>query len=309
VTETLHVLDGQAAVEALIAAGFAPERLLSWDDVVHEGPCPAASPAETRHTRATYLARAFSGNVTDILAALERRDATLLEPRDEVVLWICRDVHDLVQVWQQAHLLRNTRARVTAVFSDDPFPLLTSERLRTLAEHRRPLEPSERVLLERAWSAFTRPDLAALMRLATEPSEFPFFNELTRRLFDEFPDRVSGLSRSQRQALEAIEGGSSTPRAVFETVASLKDPLYMGDHSFWNLLDELAQSRLPLIARRSGSWQPNNETERSRYLNQSLVLTDVGRDVLAGRMNWPGHRRVDRWIGGFRTLDGFIDSV
>ena len=299
-TEILHVLDGRAATGALTEAGYPPDSLLAWDDVLHEGPCPAGTPAETRRIRAAYLARAFNRDATPILAELEARDATLLAPRDEIVLWICRDVHDLVHSWQQIALLGNSRAGLTAVFSPEPFPHLPAEKLRALAESRRPLTPEERTLLKRAWLAFTEPDPIELAHLASEPTDFPFFNELTTRLCDEFPDEMTGLSRAQRQALEAIQSGATTPLAAFRHVAGSGDPLHMGDLSFWNLLDALARAKPPLITPVTGDWLSFNEPHGSTFLAQGLEVTEAGREVLEGHRDWLPDQLGERWIGGFR---------
>src|SRR3954452_1810765 len=73
----LHVTNGESAGNTLrrTALGGA---VLSWQDVLHEGPVPALPRPELLQARATFLADCGWGSKAALRSALERRDAQLL---------------------------------------------------------------------------------------------------------------------------------------------------------------------------------------------------------------------------------------
>ena len=69
----LHVTNGESAGNTLrqTALGGA---VLSWQDVLHEGPVPDVPPAELRAVRARFLSECGWGSERSLLESLERRD-------------------------------------------------------------------------------------------------------------------------------------------------------------------------------------------------------------------------------------------
>src|SRR4051794_41849157 len=64
--------------------------VISWDDVLHEGPVRAVAPGRFRAERATYLASRGGALRAVALAHLDARDAALqppLEGREGIALW------------------------------------------------------------------------------------------------------------------------------------------------------------------------------------------------------------------------------
>ncbi|MEZ5875631.1 MAG: hypothetical protein R3D30_12705 [Hyphomicrobiales bacterium] len=67
-------------------------------------------------------------------------------------------------------------------------------------------------------------------------------------MLEELPG-PDGLSRTERQMLATIEGAESiTALGLFMATQKLEDAQFMGDWSFWRLLDQLALADEPLVA-------------------------------------------------------------
>ena len=88
----LHVTNGDSAAERIRAAGEAGE-ILSWRDVLHEGPVPAGLDASAlREVRARFLVDSEWASFDAVLADLEARDATLASANErEIVLCNTRE--------------------------------------------------------------------------------------------------------------------------------------------------------------------------------------------------------------------------
>jgi DNA-binding transcriptional MerR regulator len=98
----LHVTNGESAGNTLrqTALGGA---VLSWQDVLHEGPVPDVPPAELRRVRARFLSECGWGSERSLLDAFERRDRLFehaLDAGTEIVLWFEHDLYDQLQLLQ-----------------------------------------------------------------------------------------------------------------------------------------------------------------------------------------------------------------
>ena len=98
----LHVTNGDSTVETMRRAHIAGD-IISWRDVLHEGPVPALSAAELRPLRAQFLATMAPVGAADIEADLRARDERLgaaVESGEPVVLWFEHDLYDQLQLLQ-----------------------------------------------------------------------------------------------------------------------------------------------------------------------------------------------------------------
>jgi hypothetical protein len=59
------------------------------------------------------------------------------------------------------------------------------------------------------------------------------------RLLEELPDVRTGLSRTERQILEALAAGPLPPSELFAAVAAHEDPPWIGDATVFDLADDL----------------------------------------------------------------------
>ena len=99
----LHVTNGDHAAAGLARSGLHGD-VLSWRDILHDGPVPSDSDRAAFHlARSQFLlARGWVASATDVVVDLESRDARLsgTTTADEVVLWFEPDLYDQLQLAQ-----------------------------------------------------------------------------------------------------------------------------------------------------------------------------------------------------------------
>jgi hypothetical protein len=271
----LHVTNGDAVVPELAAAmEVAPDDVLVWREVLHDGPVPAGLGADelarirARHLTAGSWAHENGGADTgpteaDTLAMFRERDARLAaHPADaEVALWFEDDLYDVLLLAQIEDRLAGRPGPVTRVLLPHP----PRGDLRAAFAARRPIEPDRA-----AFAALRSPDPRAWL-------DIPGF----QRLLEELPDVRTGLTRVERQILEALRDGPLPPERLFPAVAQHEDPPWLGDATVFDLAADLA----PLVA---GAYE----------------LTPAGEAVLAGTTTRPP---IDRWLGGVHLGPGHPD--
>jgi hypothetical protein len=80
----------------------------------------------------------------------------------------------------------------------------------------------------------------------------------------------------------AVAQGAARSDELFTRTQAREEASFLGNRAFSVMLDELRSGEAALIE--------GNE--------ESLVLTPLGRRVLAGDADWLDEHRIDRWIGG-----------
>jgi len=302
----LHLTDGDCAAQALSRAGIAPEDVLPWRDVLHEGPVPAGlTLEELSAVRARFLAQAGFGDHDDIRTSFYERDVRMAgsQAEDEVVCWFESDLYDQLQLLQclDWYADRSHRpARLTLVQADrDPeggfeaLGAIEAARVHALLQARVEVSDDQLDTAVRAWAAFRADSPLPLERLwrTGELAGLPFLGDAVLRLFEEYPWSDSGLSRSERAALECLAAQPSTGAALFRAVRSRELRPFLGDSGFWRTLEALATGAQPLIARQL--------CVAARGIEAAvLCLTASGRAVLEGRSLWACD--MERWSGGTR---------
>jgi DNA-binding transcriptional MerR regulator len=289
----LHVTNGESAGNTLrqTALGGA---VLSWQDVLHEGPVPAVPPAELRRVRAGFLSECGWGSERSLLDAFERRDRLYehaLDAGTEIVLWFEHDLYDQLQLLQ---VLAGAREGVELIQADDHLGPLHADELEALWPRRVRVTAEMLALAREAWEAFRAPEPAALARLLDrDTSTLPHLGAATRRLLEELPDAQSGLSRTERQLLEPLVDGPHRPGELFIESQSREDAAFAGDTWVWKRLAELQ----PLVEKLP---PPPPLGDVHAFLAARVALTPLGRDVLAGKADRVEAAPLERWLGGTR---------
>jgi hypothetical protein len=271
----LHVTNGDAVVpEIAEAVGVPPGEILVWLEILHDGPVPAGlGPAELARTRARHLAtRGWSRTngaaptAETALAEFRARDARLAaHPADaEVALWFEDDLFDWLLLAQLEDRLAGRPGPVSRVYLRHP----PRGDLRAAFEAREPIEPTPD-----AFAALRSPDPRAWLEITT-----------FQRLLEDLPDVRSGLTRTERQVLEALRGGPRNRHELFVAVAECEDPPWLGDLTVFTLAADLD----PLVSIVDGRYE----------------LTPDGAAVLAGDATRPP---IDRWLGGVHLGPGQPD--
>lgn len=287
----LHVTNGDHAADGIRAAGVGGE-VLPWRDVLHEGPVPTGLPlAELSALRASWIAAREPawGDPAEVAAGFAERDAVLGGEYDEVVLWFEHDLYDQLQLIQLLDLLSEHGTRLSLINPPEYLGPASPERLAELFAAREPVTPAQMERGARAWEAFRAPEPGGVQRVMEEGgAALPFLAGALRRHLEQLPSTRDGLSRTERQILEAVEGGALTVRDAFVAHNRREDPVWLGDAPFFGHVQALAGGPRPLLRIGPAPHRPDGRLE----------LTDTAREVLAGRLDRVRANGIDRWLGG-----------
>lgn len=305
---TLHIRCGGDLRSSLRAAGFRGD-FLEYADPLCQGPLGAD--ADWIGTRASFLSQAYGAfldrSPAQITANLERIESELDAAGrryDRVVLWFEHDSYDqLILARCLARFAKRPPARLELV-SADHYPgsvrflglgQLPPEALRLLWEARRPVSEAQRRAGWRVWDLLCAPDPTALASAAAEGiAELPFMARAIRRHCRELPGLEHGLSLTQQLVLHRLAKGTCSIETLFREVALELDPLpWLGDVMFMHIVEDMKQVRRPVFtARCQGEGQDGR--------NEALTLTELGRRVLAGEVDWQSLPPSPRVVGGVR---------
>jgi hypothetical protein len=291
----LHVTNGDAAADVMREAGI-PGEILPWRDVLHEGPVPAGmSLEELSGVRARFIAGRWAEPGDDVAAGFAERDRALAGFRghDEVVLWFEHDLYDQLQLAQLLDWLAGQdlgATRLTMICGPEYLGSSSPERIAARFAERQPVTDAQLALGEAAWNAFRSPDPSAVSALlATDTAALPWMGDALRRHLEQFPSTRGGLSRSERQALEALTDGARTVRDLFLAHNHREDPVWLGDATFIGYVEELARGDAPLVRVGDGA---------GGDMDRGVEITDAGRAVLDEREDRVRLNGIDRWLGG-----------
>jgi hypothetical protein len=313
----LHVTNGESAGNTLRQTSLGGA-VLSWQDVLHEGPVPAGERPELLRTRAAFLSGCGWGSTQAIGSALQRRDRTLLgalRDRRHVVLWFEHDLYDQLQLVDILALASTTGGTpeliVAGSFPGKPsfrgLGELTAAELETLWPSRVAATPGMLAAAASAWDALCQPGPSALAMLATAGApELPFLGAALRRLLEELPAPTDGLSGTERRALQAIAAGAATPVAAFLAAQDLEAAPFLGDAWFYRVLTSLGRGQQRLIETLDGEPLPAAPPlgDARAFAGVSLRLTPAGERVLQHQADRVQLLGVDRWIGGSHITPG-----
>jgi len=295
----LILTNGDTATDLLAAAGKTG-RIVPWRDALHDGPVTADLEACTA-LRVEHLARRFHLDPTELAADFAARDA-LLEGHaafDRIELWFEHDLYDQLQLVQILSVLAEAGRTegVKLVQADDFLGAQRADTILRFAERARPVVLADLDLARGVWADLASPTPEAVAaRDALPAGRLPYLKGALRRFLEELPAPGSGLSRTEEAILDGIAGGTVAPVRLFPEVIRQEEAAFMGDWSFFHILDDLASCDVPLIAGLAPA--PAGEMDAERFGEAELELTPAGEDVLAGEDDHVAMSGVDRWWAG-----------
>lgn len=289
----LHLTNGDAAAHPLRATGVAGE-VVSWLDVLHDGPVPAGLTLEgLSDVRARFIASCGWDTFESARAKFGARDAALRGARN-VVLWFEHDLYDQLQLIQILATLADQPETTAEMICIGAFPgvepfhglgQLTAAQIGTLWPKRRRVTAAQLALGARAWKAFRSTEPTALQQLlAADLSALPFLEPALQRWGEEFPSAPGGLSRTERQIMDAVATGERTFADVFRANQAQEAAPFLGDAAFQLRLDALLRARHPLLT------------------PEPFKLTPAGVRVRAGDVDARRFNGLDRWLGGVHLI-------
>jgi hypothetical protein len=310
-TQRLNITNGDSAAGTLSEAGIAG-KIIAWRDVLHEGPVDASlSLNALSKQRARFISERGWGDFAHVSGDFAERDRVIqhLDYFDEVVLWFEDDLYDQLQMIQLLDFFSRgspRRKKLTLIQVDGYIPPLSAAKLKELDGARVRVKPEQFALAQKAWKVFGSDDPSGISRLLGEnTSALPYLAFALWRHLEEFPSIANGLSRSEGEALTAIEEGQTNPVAAFLEVAKKQDSIFLGDIVFYSYLERLSGKKNPLVTWTDGTAVVSPTAENSReFVKRELKVTPLGRDVLAGKKNWQDINTESRWLGGVEIEPG-----
>jgi hypothetical protein len=247
--------------------------------------------------RAQALASFGSGDYEELRAGFASRDRTLQDFRkhQDVVLWFEHDLYDQLQLlqlldWFEDQDLDGINLDLLQI---DSYPgvrpfyglgQLSGPQLARLFPMRKRVTQTQRGIAKETWQAFRAGDPSDLLAISQQNlSEMPFLASALLRFLEEYPWTTDGLSRTERQVLQAAGAGKRKKQDIYME-SSKQEVVPWGDLSVYLRMAWLAAGALPALVE-----APKNE----------FSITDAGRQLLDGKADWIKLQGgVDRWLGG-----------
>lgn len=295
----LIITNGDSAVQIMRSAGIAAD-ILPWRDVLHDGPVPAhIDNLALSRVRASFIADQGWGDKTRVLRGFAERDAKLAEfaKYRKVTLWFEHDLYDQLQILQILDTLAGQNlsgVKLRVICTDQYLGYCSPDQMLGLRRYEEKLEQAHFQLARKAWHAFRQPSPIAWRALLDEDtSALPFLKHAVLRQLQEYPSCRSGLSRSEIQALRVISDGVRESMRVFGEWSKLEERRFMGDLSFFNMLNRLVEANPPLLRLSEGRC-----VDFRLYPDQTLNITPYANAVITDSQSALNAMKFDYWIGG-----------
>lgn len=296
----LHITNGDSVVGTFRQVRF-PGAYLPWRDVLHDGPVPqTATLSELSDVRAKALASFGWGDYEDMRSGFAARDKVLEDSgkHEEIVLWFEHDLYDQLQLlqlldWFSSNGNGSSKLSLIQINSYPgvkPFyglGQLSGPQLARLFPTRTTVTSAHLTAAREAWQAFRSADPGALLELTERVEQksyaLPFLAKALQRFLQEYPWTIDGLSRIERQILQAVGTRRRKQQEIyFESSKHEETP--WGDASVYLRVNGLASGPNPALV----------EVHKNEY-----AVTDAGQKLLEGKTDWIAlSGGIDRWLGG-----------
>ena len=301
----LNITNGDSSVEIMKKAEI-PGKFLPWRDVLHDGPVPKGLILEElSRVRAEFIVSRGWGEPEVVKRDFIERDNVLksFQEYEKVILWFEHDLYDqlqIIQILDWFHENNKNEVDISIICRDKYLGMLSPDEMKDLLKYEEPVTERHLMLSNKAWSAFREKSPKNWHQLLNEDfSALPFLEGAIIRMLEEYPNCNNGLSRTAQQALRIISEGESIAGRVFGLSQESEERMFLGDSSFWTILQEFSDSS-PALLELPGSKRLAYPTARE----QKILITPVGQEVLSGKKNWLDIKKQDRWIGGV-----YLDSI
>ncbi len=305
-TEILHITNGDSAVSLLRAAGIEGE-YLPWRDVLHDGPVPGdLSLDQLSEVRAKFIAGIGWGELDQVDRDFKSRDGMLKSFRDyqKVLLWFEHDLYDQLQILQVLDWLACEQVSdmdIGLICTEYYLGQMTPDSIGVLVEFEQEVNEAQLRLAEFAWKAFrAATPLKWFDLLQKDTTALRYLSDAVLRLLEEYPDHSTGLTKTEARLMNLLDTQALSPVELFRQNQMLEQRVYLGDLSYWEILNGLLIGAEPLV-----DWVDGSGRVSSKSLRQKLQITDTGRAILKGEFNrldiyWP-----PRWYGGVEPGQDF----
>jgi hypothetical protein len=318
---TLHVRCGSDLQKPLREAGF------SGAFYEHSYPYligPVREGAGCLQQRARFLADKYGDSRDTLLTyetalrTLERDERLLHDSADyeRVVIWSEGDCYDqLVLIRLLGHYAVHRRPPRIELINLGDFPgsvrfigmgQLPPEALRLLWTARRAAGAAQLDLGLEAWRALSSTDPRALAAIARSGTPaLPLLGPALLRHLRELPSLANGLSFTEQMALELLAERPESLNRMVGRMNHLMDPLPgQGDLQVRDRVLAMEGASARVFTRSPGVDREGNA--RPPWTDM-LAITELGRAVLAGEVDFRSLGPPSRWVGGVEVAVGNPD--
>ena len=289
----LNIVNGDMAVEIMKKAHINGD-FLPWNDFLHEGPVPKTSfLSQLSKIRSKYIYQQGFGLLKEIEDNFYERDNILenYHKYEKIILWFEHDLYDQLQLLQLLTWFKTNNIetiKLTLVSTHNYIGECSKDEIIKLLLYEQVINEKYLSVANRAWLAFQEPNPIKWFELLNSNTDIlPFLKDTIKRILEEFPNTRNGLSRSAHQALLTISKGVDNPRDIFDRCQKYERHRFMGDVIFWKILDEFIENRV-ISSQRNG---------------KILKITELGRKLLNGKINYLHIKPINRWIGGTKLTN------
>ncbi|HHH51658.1 MAG TPA: hypothetical protein ENK76_04760 [Campylobacterales bacterium] len=288
-TKILNIVNGDTVLNNMQKANIVGS-FLPWGDFLHDGAVPQdLSLEELSKVRAEFISQKGLGEFDKIYQEFKDRDSMLkkFKKYTKIFLWFENDIYDqlqLIQVldWFAKYASNNTNIYI--VYPENYLVNSTPKELNSFLLYNKEFVTHNHFITARkAWGAFRSKTPYAWYKLLDDDTDrLPFLKDTVKRVLEEYPNSINGLSRTQHQILLSISKNNHNPTNIFNDCQKLEERAFIGEIIFIHILKELVELNLL------------NSVKNGKYME----LTSLGQDILDRRENLFNITKVDRWIGG-----------
>jgi hypothetical protein len=161
---------------------------------------------------------------------------------------------------------------------------------------RKTVTPAQIALGQQIWAALRQPDPTALQAIAeTGTPALPIAAGALWRHLRELPGAEDGLSLTQRLVLTILTEGPTRIGRIFAAMVGGREPLvFMGDLGLLLTVEAMACASPPVLTIEPGE----------APFPRTTSITDVGRRVLGGAVDYLSLTPPERWVGGVQIAAG-----
>jgi len=308
----LHITNGDCTRDKLTEVEG--EKIV-WCDILHAGRAVKGI-EESLHVRTAFHAELGFGTFKECFAKIYDMYTELNNAwvqHGEIVLWYEHDLFDqlnLIQLLEyfDSQYLKHQTITLVNIEKYARIPTfsglgeLSPGELKKLFDARQAVSRAQINLAQDAWRAFTSPHPREIEKfLQADSSALPFLRAALIRFLQEFPSVENGLSKTEQNALSAMQNGARFPSEIFQAAQKMEDAPFCGDTTFFALLMKLADGENPLFMAEQGEIQAYFS---AGFHQQQWILTPLGKSVLCGDVDWIRLRGMDKHLGGAHLHSG-----
>jgi RNA polymerase sigma factor (sigma-70 family) len=309
----LHIVNGDA-VASILKQGVVQGDILVWREIYPVGPVFSdMTVSRNRAARALYLEQALGIPQSLFLEGGEQQEALLQDFRKykDIVLWFEHDLFDQTMLcylldWFARQNLGETRLHLLCIGDYPGIELfrglgqLTPQQMKTLSGTWQAIGQEEFAAGSRMWKAYTSGDIGEHIQFLQEnnTSSLPFVQAAFEAHLSRLPSVHHGLGIIEQTTLELLAAGVDRPYDLFNQVGDRLNVLGMGDLEYWYRLGKMSAEPHPLFQVEGASAFPDFSHPVPSFGESRLILTELGRKVLAGEKDWADLQGMDEWFGG-----------